>query len=42
MKDFFLVILLAAISEKLKNPVIPVYNDGYEFIEKLLNTELEF
>lgn len=42
-EDIFLDdVTLTELSEKLKMPVIPVYNDGYEFIEKLLDTELEF
>ncbi len=27
---------------ELKIPIIPILNDGYEFIEKILDTELEF
>ena len=42
-EDIFLDnVTLAELSDKLKIPVIPVYNDGYEFIEKLLDTELDF
>ena len=42
-EDIFLDdILLSELSERLGMTVTPVYNDGYVFVEKILNTELEF
>lgn len=42
-EDIFLDdITLAELCEKLDMTVTPVYNDGYVFIEKILDTELEF
>lgn len=42
-EDIFLDdITLSELENRLQMPVIPVMNDGYEFIEKILNITLEF
>ncbi|MBO5059568.1 MAG: DUF512 domain-containing protein [Clostridia bacterium] len=42
-EDIFLDdITLSELSEKLQMKITPVYNDGYVFIEKILDEELEF
>ncbi len=42
-EDIFLDdITLLELSEKLEMKITPVYNDGYVFVERILDTELEF
>ncbi len=42
-EDIFLDdITLLELSQKLDMKITPVYNDGYVFVEKILDTELEF
>lgn len=35
-------VTVAEVEEALNVTIIPTYNDGYEFIEKILNEELDF